>query len=329
VIHRETRRARLYELEKNYTAAISTLNHSLELSRKHNFRSFESDIHKQLRDLCKKTDDFAGYIANNEAHDKINSDIRGSETSRHLVMQEKEREIEIERQKHEKQKAVLHSTLPQHVAERVIRGEVVNDTFDKAAVIFVDIVGFTAIADKVPPVQVVKLLEQIFTTFDAVCEKHNIVKIKTIGDSYLAVAFESSEVKGENSELRAANAALGMLAALGSLSVTMPPELGDTDWTKDIGEIQVRIGVHIGPVTAGVIGTQRMQYDVWGDTVNVASRMESTGEAGRIQVSEAFACHPAFRRTKDDKDDKLSLLYRGETEIKGKGKMKTFWLVGD
>ncbi len=318
VIHRETRRARIYELEKNYTAAISTLNRSLELSQKHNFRSFESDIHKQLRDLCQKTDDFAGYIANNEAHDKIVSEIRGSETSRHLVMQEKEREIEFERREHEKQRAVLHSTLPQHIAERVVRGEVVNDTFDKAAVIFVDIVDFTTISDGVPPGQVVNLLEQIFTTFDAVCEKHNIVKIKTIGDSYLAVCFADSELRTENSELRAANAALDMLASLRSLTITMPPELGDTSWTKDLGNIQVRIGMHSGPVTAGVIGTQRMQYDVWGDTVNVASRMESSGEAGKIHVSEHFAS--AIHNSS------FAIHERGTREVKGKGKMKTFWL---
>ena len=100
----------------------------------------------------------------------------------------------------------------------------------------------------------------------------------------------------------------------------MPSELGDTNWTKDIGDIQVRIGMYSGPVTAGLIGTQRMQYDVWGDTVNVASRMESSGEAGRIQVSEQFAS--AIHNSP------FSINERGTREVKGKGTMKTFWLEG-
>ena len=124
-----------------------------------------------------------------------------------------------------------------------------------------------------------------------------------------------------------ANAAIEMLSSLEQLSITMPPELGDTLWTKDVGDVQVRIGIHSGPVTAGVIGTQRMQYDVWGDTVNVASRMESTSEPGRIQVSEVFV------RSLKARDDKLSVLSsefsvleRGVIEVKGKDAMKTFWL---
>ena len=108
-----------------------------------------------------------------------------------------------------------------------------------------------------------------------------------------------------------------MLSTLKDLQITMPPELGDTSWVSDVGEINVRIGVHCGPVTAGVIGTKRLQYDVWGDTVNVASRMESTGEAGKIQVSEAFAQLVANGHALDA---------RGEVDIKGKGSMTTYWL---
>jgi len=111
-----------------------------------------------------------------------------------------------------------------------------------------------------------------------------------------------------------------MIASLDALVITMPPALGDTSWTKDIGDIKVRIGMHCGPVTAGVIGTQRMQYDVWGDTVNVASRMESTSEPGKIHISEAL------NEALENALNEAHIVPRGTMDIKGKGMMKTYWL---
>jgi adenylate cyclase len=131
---------------------------------------------------------------------------------------------------------------------------------------------------------------------------------------------------------------LEMISTLAELEITMPPELGDTSWVNNVGEINVRIGLHCGPVTAGVIGTKRLQYDVWGDTVNVASRMESTGEPGRIQVSDTFASalnglegtgrdRRGLEGTGGDLEaGTWNLELRGATEVKGKGTMKTHWL---
>jgi class 3 adenylate cyclase len=264
----------------------------------------------------------------------------------------------------------------------VARGEVVNDHHDNAAVIFLDIVGFTTISDQLSSTEVVQLLESVFTALDAVCKKHDVVKIKTIGDSYMAVAFPSAvphDVRNDTSVprfaqddtssldlsseerviprdvvLRAANAALDMLHAVSHIV------------SPKGSPIQARIGLHIGPVTAGVIGTERMQYDVWGDTVNVASRMESTSEAGRIHVSEAFAvalktsapsplvdhstspprplssvrggtdltplelerggAEGAGVRYENRAAEGAGVRYRGALEIKGKGTMTTYWL---
>ena len=155
-------------------------------------------------------------------------------------------------------------------------------------------------------------MDRVFAICDRVVAAHGIMKIKTIGDSYMAVGFPDDQE--ESNGIRMAEAALELISS--------------------IDEVRIRIGIHNGPVVAGVLGKERMQFDVWGDTVNVASRMESTGEAGRIQVSEDFACHPTLRRTRDDKEELGSrrsaigtLVERGTIEIKGKGTMKTYWLT--
>ena len=252
-----------------------------------------------MRDLAQKRNDFAAYIEHNNEFTRITEEINGKESTLKMAMQAKQREIDAVQREHAQHMAVLHSTLPKHIADRVARGEVVNDQFDRAAVLFLDVVGFTTHSSVLAAADVVDLLQKIFTTFDAICAEHDVMKIKTIGDSYMAVAFphESSSI-----EQRAATTAGAMIAS----SFTWPS-----------GEVvQFRIGLHSGPVVAGVLGTERLQYDVWGDTVNVASRMESSGEAGRIHVSEAFA-----NALKD-----AHIEPRGTIDIKGKGSMQTYWL---
>jgi len=314
VVNREINRAHLQQNTGNTDEAVATLLAALQIAREHALASQQAALHNALRDLALKRNDLAGYVEHNNEFTRIIEEINGKEATLKMAMQEKQREIDAKDREHQKHLAVLHSTLPKHIADRVARGETVNDHHENAAVIFLDIVGFTSISDRIPSGHVVLLLEQIFTTLDAVCEKHNVVKIKTIGDSYMAVSFDNVR--------NAASCALDMLSSLDTLEITMPPSLGDTAWTKDVGDIKVRIGMHCGPVTAGVIGTQRMQYDVWGDTVNVASRMESTSEPGRIHVSEAFA-HAVQQTTTDAP---YSIVERGTVEIKGKGVMKTYWL---
>ena len=217
-----------------------------------------------------------------------------------IAMQEKEREIELERKEREKERAVLYSTLPPEIADRVIRGEDVSgDKHEHAAVLFLDVVGFTTHSSALDPQVTTRLLAEIFRRFDEICTEHNVTKIKTIGDSYMAVGFHEDAAQ--------------------AVAATAQAMITSNFFWPDGSPVQFRIGLHIGSVVAGVIGTQRLQYDVWGDTVNTASRMESTGEPGKVQVSEAFAELVAGRFT---------LSARGTIDIKGKGSMTTFWLEG-
>ena len=308
LVTREISRAMIQEHGGDNDGAVETLSSALELATRHRYRKLQVEIHKQLRDLSKKTNDFAGYIEHNDAYIKITEEITGKEATQKMAVQQKQREMEARDREHQKHLAVLHSTLPKHVADRVARGETVNDHFDNAAVMFLDIVGFTTISSKLPAEDVVELLDKVFSVCDVACAKYDVTRIKTIGDSLLAVSFASD--KAPSSEQRVANSALDIIEALKTL-----------DFPKSVGKIEVRIGLHSGPVVAGVLGKERLQYDVWGDTVNIASRMESTGASSRIQMSETFSL--ALR---NDKDELATFTERGEMAIKGAGTMKTFWL---
>ena len=318
-VERELHRAVLHERKGENGIAVAILQAAIILARDLHQRADEAKIHGRLRDLAQMSNDLGRYIEHNNEFLRITEEINGKDTATKLAMQVKQREIDAKDREHQKHMAVLHSTLPKHIADRVARGEVVNDHHENASVIFLDIVGFTSISDRIPSGHVVHLLEQIFTTLDAVCGKHNVIKIKTIGDSYMAVSFENV--------VNASTCALDMMASLDALEIAMPPALGDTSWTKDVGDIKVRIGIHCGPITAGVIGNARMQYDVWGDTVNVASRMESSSEPGRIHISEAIAkaLNEALEKSLNE-SLQFRLAKRGEIEVKGKGLMKTYWL---
>jgi class 3 adenylate cyclase len=320
LIEREIQRARIQEQVVGLDASVTVAKHALELSHTYAAKSQEERLHKALRDLAQKQNDFAGYIEHNNEYLRITEEIRGQEATKKLTMLEAEKRIAAERAEKEKHKALLYNTLPPAIADRVLRGETVNDSHDMAAVMFMDMVGFTTMSSTMEAGEVVKLLSEIFTTCDAIMAEHGMMKIKTIGDSYMAVAIESNTEDQKPKTTQTVNsAAKAAVQLLKTLSEQHP-------------EIRVRIGLHCGPVTAGVIGTERLQYDVWGDTVNVASRMESHGEPGRIHVSEAFASRVTHRHPREGGDsltpDTLTLSKRGVVSIKGKGPMTTYWLEG-
>jgi len=327
--------ARLAMLQGDLDRAYRLLHDALAIAHGTGLRQPEHDVHVLLRDIAQIRNDFASFISHNASAQKILDEIQGRDATQKIAILEAERRMSREREDRERERALLYGALPQTVADRMLSGEdVSSDHFEEVSVLFLDIVGFTAISDRVPPGHVVHLLKAIFRVCDEVCRTHGLTKIKTIGDSYMAVAGVPEPLADHARE--AALAAVSMMRGLNDLELKMDPDLGDTSWTRDVGEIQVRIGLHCGPVVAGIVGDERLQYDVWGDTVNTASRMESTGEPGRIQVSESFAQGLGYKgegRSEEGMPAALaprpySIAPRGAIEIKGKGSMTTYWLEG-
>jgi len=303
-------RAQIHERRGEIEQAKHAAQAALTIAEEHRILAPQRSAHALLAYIARAEGDLEGYIKHQEANRDLEDGIRNSTVTRQIAMRQAERAIASERAERERERAVLYSTLPQHIAERVVRGEDVSgDHFSNAAVLFLDVVGFTALNARMTPHEVTSLLDTLFSICDRACAEHQVTRIKTIGDSYLAVAFpEESSIPTTQ---RAAGAALQILHDIQALD----------------GDLQVRIGMDSGDVVAGVIGGQRLQYDVWGDTVNTASRMESTGEPGRIQVSTEFY-EQLSRRDSLPVSDLRSPKFteRGEVNVKGKGTMTTYWL---
>jgi adenylate cyclase len=203
--------------------------------------------------------------------------------------------------------SLLTNILPPAIASRLKQGReaVIADSYDDASILFADMAGFTARASDTKPVSLVLFLNDLFSAFDQLVERYSLEKIKTTGDAYMVVSGVPEQRAGHAEAI--ARLALDMRDAVKAIAETSGRALS------------IRIGISAGPVVAGVVGTKKFFYDVWGDTVNVASRMESTGEPGKIQVSEV-----AYARLKDQ----FAFEARGEIEVRGKGKMRTWFLLG-
>jgi adenylate cyclase len=202
---------------------------------------------------------------------------------------------------------LLHNILPVPIAERLKKSDgVIADSFPICSVLFSDIVGFTPLSAKLQARELVDLLNDIFSGFDDLAEKHGLEKIKTIGDAYM-VASGIPERKADHAR------------AIAYMALDMRDFMSRFRNRRGV-DIHIRIGIHSGPVVAGVIGRKKFIYDLWGDTVNIAARMESHGVAGEIQVSND---------TRAFIEDHFSFEDRGEQEIKGKGMMKCYLLKGE
>lgn len=218
------------------------------------------------------------------------------------------RKLAEERLRYEQEQSerLLLNILPFPIAQRLKRNEeTIADYFPDVTVLFADLVGFTEIAAQTEAVELVKLLNGIFSTFDALSEYHRLEKIKTIGDAYMVVGGLPRH-RDDHAEA-IANMAIDMLLAVAEYNQMHGSQLS------------MRIGINTGAVVAGVIGTKKFIYDLWGDTVNTASRMESQGIPGCIQVTT---------QTYEVLKDKYSFEYRGTLKIKGKGEMDTYLLQG-
>ena len=206
----------------------------------------------------------------------------------------------------EKSENLLLNILPQPIAQRLKQGEKnIADSFSDVTVLFADIVDFTKLSASLSPDELVETLNQIFSIFDELAEKYGLEKIKTIGDAYMVVGGLPTP-RADHVEA-IAEMALDMQNKIRSFSLNHKEPL------------QMRIGIHTGPVEAGVIGTKKFAYDLWGDTVNTANRMESHGIAGKIQVT---------MKTYERLKHQYLLEKRHIISVKGKGEMNTYFLLG-
>ena len=213
---------------------------------------------------------------------------------------------EAERE-HARSESLLVNILPATIANRLKRrGEtVIADRYEEVSILFADMAGFTARTSDTAPDDLVRFLNHVFTDFDRLVESHGLEKIKTTGDSYMVVSGLPAQ-RPDHAQ------AMGQLALdLRDAATSLVDPQGRS--------VPIRFGIASGPVVAGVVGTRKFFYDVWGDAVNIASRMESTGEPGKIQVSQD---------TYEHLNDEFLLESRGVIDVKGKGKMQTWFLIG-
>jgi adenylate cyclase len=238
----------------------------------------------------------------------LNVTVGGTVVFTLLAMFAKQREDALDalRAEHERAEGLLLNILPGSIAERLKTSpQRIADQFSEASVLFADVVDFTPRAQQLTADEVVGLLDRLFSHFDNLAERYDLEKIKTIGDAYM-VAAGVPEPRPDHAR------------ALAQLALDMVQSMAPGGAVGDLG-LQIRIGINSGPVIAGVIGHKRFLYDLWGDAVNTASRMESHGTADRIQITRAtyellrdeFICEP-----------------RGTVPVKGKGEMETWYLVG-
>jgi len=221
------------------------------------------------------------------------------------VYHEKNRELEAERERSEN---LLHSIFPVSIAQRLKSGEqTIAEKFDSVTVLFADIVNFTQLSAHMPPESVVAGLNKIFMRLDELTTQYGLEKIKTIGDAYMIAG--GLPVRSQDHCVRVARFALRLLEVVNEEALRSRNRM-----------LKLRIGIHTGEVVAGVIGTTKISYDLWGDTVNTASRMESHGEPGRIHVSEAVY---------QQLQHQFIFQERGIIDIKGKGMMPTWFLIAE
>jgi adenylate cyclase len=282
----------IFPKEAALVLEMTTLLLNLEEKDKEEFPDIFSKLLSEYQKLLKLTAKITSL--GDSAHSKMER-----------MQEELQATLDLLQVEQQKSQDLLHNILPVAIARRMQNNEhSIADKFDSVSVLFADIAGFTSIASKSTPQDLVRALDSIFSEFDRLMGVFGVEKIKTIGDSYMAVAG-MPEATADHAD-RVVKLALAMLESAQKFTF------------GDGLKLNVRIGINTGEVVAGVIGKVKFAYDLWGDTVNIASRMESTGEVGKIHVSQS---------TYEALKDSYEFEERDEIEVKGKGKMKTWFLI--
>ena len=288
----------------------------------------ESLLHERLADIYMIQKKWGKFASHFRRYDQIKDEIQEEEAKAQALRFERE----TARARLEATESLLHKMLPQSIVIRMMNGETeIADHHENISILFADIVGFTPIATEMTASALLNFMNMLFEQYDEIALKYSCERIKTIGDGYLAVcgAPEPNQNHVQNIALMALDMLEYSLAII-DIQKIMPPGI----------DFQIRIGLHCDPIIAGVIGTGKICYDIYGDTVNIAARMESHSEPGKIQVSEEFAKNLskiASPQTSSDsegirlffplgKGREAVLNGRGEMDIKGKGKMRTYFL---
>ena len=227
---------------------------------------------------------------------------------------DRDKQAAVERAKHDATIQLLHNVLPPSIASKMLDGAtLIAEKLDNVSVLFADIVNFTKLSQIISAEDLVAGLDRIFTEFDALAEKHGLEKIKTIGDSYMVVGG-APDPRVDHAEA-IAQMAFDMMHAMKQFTSIATGE-----------SITIRIGIHCGDVVAGVIGKKKFAYDLWGDAVNTASRMESHGESGKIHISQEFKNILVNQCTRTNQALQFRFEDREPFYIKGKGIMNTYFL---
>jgi guanylate cyclase len=225
----------------------------------------------------------------------------------HYFVRQKEQAYRMLHTEQERSESLLLNVLPREIAARLKNGEkIIADHHLAVSILFADLVGFTPLTNRLTPAEMVELLNEIYSHFDSLIEKHGAEKLRTIGDNYM-IASGLPRPRIDHAQ------ALARLAIEMNAYIANLPPIGDR-------RLAFRIGINSGPVIAGVIGQRKFAYDVWGDTVNTASRMESQGAPGKIQITQA-----TYELIKDD----FVCVPHGPVDVKGKGVMETWFLLGE
>ncbi|MBS1537981.1 MAG: tetratricopeptide repeat protein [Bacteroidetes bacterium] len=302
-----------YDLAK----AEEYLLQAIAIVEEHGMKRQVYQFHKNLAEIYereKRWEDFARHF---KKYHETEKEVQSEEAKKQAGLMEqrkqdaeREKALAVERERAQATEELLHKTLPKSIADRVIKGEYrIADHFESASILFADVVGFTKISAQMPPAAVLAFMNFIFEYFDGIAAKHGCERIKTIGDGYMAVC--GAPVRYPNHAQRLALMALDMME-----DIQLPEEIREHLPAGTV--FHLRIGLHCGEITAGLIGTGKLAYDIYGDAVNTAARMESHGEAGRIHCSEEFMSKAGVNH--------FQIIERGEIEIKGKGTMRTYFL---